>query len=229
MTIFRIFNIFTLSILIASCQFDEPTLVIEPTETVIESVGQEFVIRGTLDGEPFEILHENLESYNTPSNGQFIFSAHPSGSFGTNFILNTTENRNYFDSIFEFGIANDGSNDFEEIVKTGTYSWYNTFTGETADGKTAFLQHVQDNDQDKRLYSNPVPLEQNLVNSKAHFEITAVELLEVAQTSNSELIGDLYRVEGHFEVDIMPFGGPENGLPQTLKVDYFNAMFLDEN
>ena len=220
MTTFKIIFLALCVLILGSCQFDEPGIETSPTETIIHLLEHEFVIRGNIDGEEFEIKHEGFDNFNTPNNGEPIFF-HTNDYFGTSFIVDTPENRNFFLSRFVFGISKDDSAQFDDVMKIGRYSWYDRWNGITNQGN-ALVHYDPDHNTNDQLWSNAFPRERN---PDDYFEITNITLIETSENLSSNYEGNLYKVEGHFEVDMQDFT-QENS---RLKVDYFSAIFVGPN
>ena len=92
-----------------------------PTTTIIQAGDNNFYIKGTIDGQPFELTHSSVNEYNTPLNDDMTSSGRP--FFGTNFVYDDKENPSTYMNI-SFGVTEDNTASLTTVVKPDTLSWY---------------------------------------------------------------------------------------------------------
>lgn len=211
--------VFIMCCLLTACNKEKDFLVEEnPTSNFIDIDGNDFVIKGDIDGEEFIIHHESSVQLNGPANDDMTSSGRP--FFGTSFSIK------YPGKLTEtgilFGITESGDSKFADVVKVGTYNWYG-FDVPTQSVGEAFIGGITFK-EDRDMTSAVWPFNTNPDN---YFEITSITPLELDKNIDEIYTGKLYKVEGRFAVDLDKWDN--SGETPRLTVDYFSAIFYDNS
>jgi hypothetical protein len=213
----RIVFILTLCGLLTACASSENFLIEEdPVSNVINLDAHDFYITGDIDGEDFVIYHTDHTQYNEPVNDDRATSGVP--FFGTSFIIRLPGEPSRTNILF--GLTESGSSRFENVVKVGTYGWFNHSYPNQSVGE-ALINQLNFND----LYMTNSTIPQS--NPDNYFEITSITPLELDENLSDIYAGKLYKVEGHFAIDLDKWDN--SGEVPRLTVDYFSAIFYDNS
>jgi len=204
---------------LTSCESDEVPLDTTPTKTLVDFLEHDLYIRGTLDGVDFEVVHQDIDSYNANLNYNATTNIHPDAFFGSSFVLDDEQSSNYYQTLYTFGISKEEDSQFEEVVKVGKYSWYDYWNDVTAEGNALASYHELGDDM---FWSKMPPSEPN---TEDYFEITAITPIAIDEDLLPEYEGKLYVVEGNFAIDIQSFAGARSS---RLVVESFSALFYDD-
>ena len=210
---------FLLCCLFMACNTEDDLFVEQdPASNIIDIDGHDFLIRGNIDGEVFEIKHESNVQLNSPANDDMSSSARP--FFGTWFRINYPGELPEANILF--GITENGDSKFEDVVKVGTYGYYG-FDVPTESVGEVFVNNLTFK-EDRSMTSATWPSNSDPDN---YFEITAITPLELDENLDEIYSGKLYKVEGHFAVYLDKWDNSSE-FPR-LTVDYFSAIFYDNS
>ncbi len=188
----------------------------EPETTVLDVDGHDFVIMGDVDGEPFVIHHEGKFQYNAPANDGTSTSARP--FFGTFFIIRYAGQPT--EAYIVFGLTENGDSRFEDVVQVGTYDWFNHSYPSQSVGQATINQLDFQGDG---MTNTTIPQS----NPDNYFEITSITPLELDENMDEAHEGRIYKVEGHFAVDLDKWDNSDD-VPR-MTVEYFSAIFYDDS
>lgn len=187
---------------------DDPVLITNDVDD------HEFVIRGDINGEEFLLNHESSVQFNSPSNFADLYSY-----FGTAFRLEYPGD--LAETIIVFGLTNKDVNaSFEDIVRPGTYDWYNFALPNQSVGQAVVDNVTFEGDRDM----TNLPLAN--FSPDNYFEITSVTPLELDENLEETYNGNIYNVEGHFSIELEKWDN--SGEMPRLTVEYFSAIFYDD-
>jgi len=214
----NIFFIFLLCFLLTACNKNDDFLTEEnPSTKVIEMDGHDFIIKGDIDGEDFVIHHESTVQYNSPVNDDQSNSGRP--FFGSSFTIEDSGPELYKVHIV-FGLTENGNTKFEDIFRVGTYDWFNHSYPTQSVGEATINQLIF-NGYD--MTNSTIPDN----NPNNYFEITSITPLELDINLDEVYSGKLYKVEGHFAIDLEKWDN--SGDTPRLTVEYFSAIFYDNS
>ena len=216
MTKLNILYLIAFIVLLSSCKENEGLLVEEnPHTSIVNSDGYDFVIEGDIDGAEFKIRHQSNLEYNAPSNDVGVVP-----SFGTSFSLQLPGQAEPYEHHILFGLTESGSSELKDIIEVGSYGWYNHVVP-TQSVREAVIHQLKFGDDEMTSTIHPS------YNPDNYFEITAVTPIEADETLDETYAGRLYKVEGHFAVDLEPWDN--SGDIPRFTVSYFSAIFYDDS
>lgn len=205
--------------LFVACNPEKDVLIEEdPQSNIINIDGHDFVIEGDIDGEAFVLRHESNVQFNAPRNDDMASSARP--FFGTSFRLQYPGELPEAE-IF-LGITENGDSNFGDVIQVGTYGWYGFDVPSQSVGE-AFINTLTFG-EDVAMTSATWPHNSDPDN---YLEITSVTPLELDENLDETYAGRLYKVEGHFAVDLDKWDN--SGDTPRLTIDYFSAIFYDNS
>lgn len=216
MTKLNILYLFVFIVLLSSCKENEGLLVEEnPHTSIVNSDDYDFVIEGDIDGEEFKIVHQSNLEYNAPANdGGGV------PSFGTSFSLQLPGQAEPYEHHILFGLTESGSSSLKDIIQVGSYGWYNHAVP-TQSVREAVIHQLKFGDDQMTSTIHPS------YNPDNYFEITSVTLIEDNETLDEAYAGRLYKVEGHFAIDLYKWDN--SGDVPRLTVSHFSAIFYDDS
>jgi len=213
------FFMFIFCFLLTACNKDDDFFVEEdPASNIIKINGHDFLIKGDIDGEEFVINHESNVQLNSPVNDDQSSSGRP--FFGTYFRIEYPGELP--ETEIQLGITENGDSKFEDVVKVGTYGWYGFDLPSTSVGE-AFINDITFKD-DRAMTSAIYPSNSN---PDTYLEITSITPLELDENLDEIYSGKLYKVEGHFAVNLDKWDN--SGEAPLLTVEYFSAIFYDNS
>ena len=213
----NVFLVLIISCLLTACNKEDDFYVEEdPASDIINIDGHDFLIQGDIDGEEFVIYHESNVQLNAPLNDDMASSARP--FFGTVFRIEYPGELP--ETYISFGLTENGDSKFEDVVQLGTYGWYNHAVPSQSVGEAFINQLVFGEDN---MTNSTLPQ----LNPDNYFEITSITPLELDENLDKVYSGKLYKVEGHFGIDLDKWDN--SGEIPRLTVDYFSAIFYDNS
>ena len=186
----------------------------DPATNIIVIDGHDFVVRGDIDGEEFVIKHESSVQRNWPENTPIFLRP----TFGTHFMLRY--GGLYPERNIHFGITRDENSLFDDVVRVGRYGWRDDSQPNQFEGEAMINQLIFGSDN---MTSTVHPE----LNPENYFEITAITPLELDKNLDDLYEGKLYKVEGHFAIDLDKWDNSDH-IPR-LTIDYFSAIFYDDS
>lgn len=205
--------------LLSACNKDSHILVEDmPNTNVIDIDGHDFIIQGDIDGEEFIIRHASSEEHNSPINDGQSQSGRP--FFGSVFTLDVPEQS--YKTELVFGLTENGDSAFDDVVQVGTYDWFDHVYPSSSVGQASINQlNYEGEFMTNSIFANHNP--------ENYFEITAISLLEKDDNLDELYSGKLYKIEGHFSVELNKLSNTEETQEKRLTVEYFSAIFYDDS
>ncbi|MEM8889522.1 MAG: hypothetical protein AAGD28_16220 [Bacteroidota bacterium] len=209
----RIFIFSFVLIFLIACESDQNLEDFSPVTQFTTVDGYDFYLRGSFDGEAFELGHISKDEFNRPANDGQSSSAHP--FFGTNY----RRNEGPYDIVI--GITESGFDEFSDIIQEGDLGWYGYEVPSNSRREAFLTNFIWKGESYLGPLGGLARLESN------EFTITDVQLLPLDGTISEDFEGRLYKVTGSLKT-VLDNADTREEEEIELIIDEFSGIFYDD-